>query len=35
VQTDWRPSPADLDPLADFRTPTTPTPWSFAEFLVR
>ena len=35
VQTDWRPSPADLDPLADFRTPTNPTPWSFAEFLVR
>jgi len=35
VQTDWRPSPADRDPLADFRPPENPTPWSFAEFLVR
>jgi len=35
VQTDWRPSPADLDPLAEFRPPTNHSPWSFANFLVQ
>lgn len=34
VQTDWRPSPNDLDPLAEFRPPVNAAPWSFAEFLV-
>jgi len=35
VQTDWRPSPGDLDPLAEFRPPTNHTPWGFANFLVQ
>ena len=35
VQTDWRPSPGDLDPLAEFRPPTNRTLWGFANFLVQ